>query len=403
VEKLLVHICCGVDAVYSLRKLKETFPDVHIEGYFYDPNIHPEEEYLLRWVETERVCNQLGIPCHLAEYNLDRWLKATKGLENEPERGSRCAVCHDLRLEETAKFGKERGFDAFTTVLTASPKKDFQILKQVGEAVGKKYGIQFVAVDFKKGGGVEKMNKLSKESQLYHQNYCGCMYALFQQRGGEFVPELVSFGKGRPAGSREELLFTKRIRLYAEGLGLPCVEEEFSFVGWRLISSVLMVNKQPIPHTVLYFSKGIRGRLNGKIQKIEDKGDYIQLVLNKQNVKVWLFDQLKEIPLKEPRVFTDPIFITEKGYIPLDRETKIQAELKVSFDENTKSQNLLIGNLDAEYTLKFHSDTLLDGSGGYQLNDILSVIEKNKEKIKSGKLNIKVLGAYLIGKLGERV
>ncbi|HHG74163.1 MAG TPA: epoxyqueuosine reductase QueH, partial [Persephonella sp.] len=122
-KKILVHICCGVDAVYALRKIKEEYPDSYIEGYFYDPNIHPEEEYLLRWIETERVCNDLGIKCHLAPYELDKWLTAVKGLEDEPERGKRCSVCHDLRLEKTAQFAKENGFDAVTTVLMMSPKK----------------------------------------------------------------------------------------------------------------------------------------------------------------------------------------------------------------------------------------------------------------------------------------
>ncbi|NPA58759.1 MAG: epoxyqueuosine reductase QueH, partial [Aquificae bacterium] len=139
-KKLLVHICCGVDAVYSLRKLKQDFPDAHIEGYFYDPNIHPEGEYILRWLETERVCRQLGIKCHPAPYQPELWLEAVKGLENEPERGKRCSVCHDLRLEETARFCRENGFDSFTTVLMMSPKKDFQVLKEIGEDVARRYG-----------------------------------------------------------------------------------------------------------------------------------------------------------------------------------------------------------------------------------------------------------------------
>lgn len=95
-----------------------------------------------------------------------------------------------------------------------SPKKDFQVLKDVGESIGRKYGLEFLAVDFRKKGGVENMNRLSKEYQLYHQNYCGCMYALFQQRKDKgYISELVSFGRGRIAGSREELLFIKDIRI----------------------------------------------------------------------------------------------------------------------------------------------------------------------------------------------
>ena len=402
-KKILVHICCGVDAVYALRKIKEEFPDSYIEGYFYDPNIHPEEEYFLRWVETERVCNDLGIKCHLAPYELDRWLTAVKGLESEPERGKRCSVCHDLRLEKTAEFARKNGFDAITTVLMMSPKKDFQVLKEIGEKVAERYGLQFLSIDFRKNGGIEKMNRLSKEAQLYHQNYCGCMYALFQQRNGEYIKELVSYGKGRLPGSREELLFVKQIRAFAESLGLPCREEGFNFVNWRVLYSNLKINKEDVPHSVLWFSRSVKGVLRSKVEKIIKEENKKIAILSKYNGKIWILNEsLKDIPLEMPRFFTEPILIIGKDYEDLiDAGTKVEIRLKTEYDENGRSQNLIIGDIDAPYTLEFHSDTLPDGKGGYSLTEIKETINKNLKKLYSGEIKIFVYGAKTAGNLGK--
>ncbi|WP_457638840.1 epoxyqueuosine reductase QueH [Persephonella sp.] len=403
-EKLLVHICCGVDAVYALRKLKEEFPETHIEGYFYDPNIHPEEEYLLRWIETERVCNQLGIRCHLAPYELDNWLKAVKGLENEPERGERCTVCHDLRLEKTAQFAKKHGFDSITTVLMMSPKKDFGVLKAVGNSVAGRYDLQFVAVDFRKKGGVEKMNKLSKEAQLYHQNYCGCMYALFQQRQDNYIKELVSFGKGRLPGSREELLFIKEIRKFAESLGIQCEEQPFSFANWRVLRSVLKINKKPVPHNVLWFSRSVKGILRARPERVLEQKGFYQVFLNKQNAQLWVLKgKLREIPLEVTRPFTDSIFIISINDLDADiADIKVEAQLETEFDENGRSQNLFIGSKTAEKRLEFHSDTLTDGTGGYTASQIKAVIEEQKDKILAGKLCVAVYGCKTAGNLGRQ-
>ena len=400
-DKILVHICCGVDAIYALQKIKEEFPNSYIEGYFYDPNIHPEEEYELRWIETLRVCNQLGINCEKAKYDIQNWLTAVKGLENEPERGARCTVCHDVRLEKTAQRAREKGFNKITTVLMMSPKKDFQVLKSVGEKVASQYGLEFVAIDFRKGGGVEKMNKLSKENQLYHQNYCGCMFALFQQRNSEFVEELVSFGKGRLPGSREELLFIKQIRTFAEELGLPCTEKDFDFMNWRLISSVMKVNKKPVFHTVLWGSHSIKGILRAKISEILELEDKKVCFLNKSNTQIWILDtSLKEIPLEKPRNFTHPVFIVGNE-IQLSTGDKIELQLKTKFDENGKSQNMYIGKDTATEFIDFWSDTLLDGSYGCDIEKIKNELIEHKKDIQDGNLQIRIFGAHTVGQLGK--
>ncbi len=404
-DRILVHICCGVDAVYALRKIKEEFPNSEIKGYFYDPNIHPKEEYELRWLETKRVCDDLGIECIKGDYELDLWLNKTKGLENEPERGERCSVCHYLRLEKTSQLAKKIGFNKITTVLMMSPKKDFDVLKSIGKKLADKYGLEFVAIDFRKGGGVEKMNKLSKEMELYHQNYCGCLYALFQQRKGEYIPELTVFGKGRPAGSREELLFIKKIRLYAENLGLNCKEEEFQFIGWKLLSSSLKINKKPVFHNVLYGSGSINGLLRVRVKEIIKKDNLTIFKLNKGNAEIWGLDtELKDISLENPRLLTNPIFIVGKEITEiLYSNPKIEMQLKTEFNPLTKSRNLIIGSGDAENIISFHSDTLLDGTEGVSEEEIKKAILDNKEDIKGGKTAVVIFGAKHIGRIGEKV
>ncbi|MGC9006196.1 MAG: epoxyqueuosine reductase QueH [Sulfurihydrogenibium sp.] len=397
-DRILVHICCGVDSVYALRKLKEDYPNSEIVGYFYDPNIHPEEEFELRWIETKRVCDDLGIECIKGDYELERWLNAVKGYENEPERGERCTICHDLRLSKSAQVAKQLGCNKITTVLMMSPKKDFEVLKEVGEKVADEYGLEFLAVDFRKNGGTQIMNQLSKESQLYHQNYCGCIYGLFGQRKNvEFYPELVSFGKGRLAGSREELLFTKQVRLFAESLGLKCKEEEFSFIGWRVLSSSVKLNKDYVDHKVLPYSATIKGIVRATVLDIKDN----RVVLNKENVEVILTEELKEPVLQEPRIFTKPTFILPNVVNVGD---KLEFQLKTEFDPSMKSQNLYIGNLDSFEELKeFYSDTDSEGKQGYTLKEICNFIEENKDKIKEGQLLVVVYGANLVGQLGKRM
>lgn len=396
-DKILVHICCGVDSVYPLRKLKEDYPDSQIIGYFYDPNIHPEEEFELRWIETKRVCEQLGIECIKGDYELDKWIEAVKGYENEPERGERCTICHDIRLSKSAYVAKELGCNKLTTVLMMSPKKDFDVLKEVGEKVASEYGIEFLAVDFRKNGGTQIMNQLSKESQLYHQNYCGCIYGLFGQRKNvEFYPELLSFGKGRLAGSREELLFIKQVRLFAESLGLVCNEEDFSFIGWRLISSTVKLNKDYIPHKVLPYSETIKGIVKATVLNIKDN----KILLNKNNVELVISENLNEPVLQQPRILTKPVFfISEKVSIG----DKFEFQLKSEFYPSMKSQNLYIGDKNNFSNIKeFYSDTDSDGNQGYSLKEICHFIRDNKEKIKEGDLLVVIYGSELVGKIGKR-
>ncbi|NPA82006.1 MAG: epoxyqueuosine reductase QueH, partial [Epsilonproteobacteria bacterium] len=129
---MLVHICCSVDSHFFLQKLREKFPNEKLIGFFYDPNIHPYSEYKLRLLDVKRSCEILDIPLIEGEYDFESWLEAVRGYENEPEKGRRCEVCFDRRLEVTALKAKELNENKITTTLLTSPKKSKEQLKKAG-------------------------------------------------------------------------------------------------------------------------------------------------------------------------------------------------------------------------------------------------------------------------------
>ncbi len=179
---MLVHICCSVDSHFFLQKLREAYPDEPLIGFFYDPNIHPYDEYRLRLLDVRRSCRKLGIVLWEGSYDYEAWINAVRGLEHEPEKGKRCNVCFDNRLEESAKKALELGEKIITTTLLTSPKKSLQQLEQALETIAQKYGLAIVVPDFRKDGGTQAQFALARDAMLYHQNYCGCVLALAKQR-----------------------------------------------------------------------------------------------------------------------------------------------------------------------------------------------------------------------------
>ncbi|MBI5043916.1 MAG: epoxyqueuosine reductase QueH [Nitrospirae bacterium] len=172
--KLLLHICCAPCSTAVIERLKDKF---EITGYFYDPNIHPEEEYMRRLGEAKELYNKIGIPLIEAQYDAEIWFKLTENLKQELEGGKRCKVCYDMRLEKAAEFAKENGFDIFTTVLSISPHKKASVINSIGRGLSEKYGIKFYEADFKKKDGFKRSLELSRKYNLYRQDYCGCIYS----------------------------------------------------------------------------------------------------------------------------------------------------------------------------------------------------------------------------------
>ena len=176
-NKLLLQCCCGPCSSYVLEYLTKFF-DVTV--LYYNPNIQPEEEYGKRLYWMREVANRYPKAVRILECGYDgkAFDEAARGLENEPEGGARCVRCFELRLRETARLAKEGGYDFFCTTLSVSPHKDEQILNKIGLALEKEFGVKWLPADFKKRGGYQRSIELSKEYELYRQNYCGCLYSL---------------------------------------------------------------------------------------------------------------------------------------------------------------------------------------------------------------------------------
>lgn len=179
---MLVHICCSVDSHYFLSELQKVYPDEKLVGFFYNPNIHPKAEHDLRLSDVRRSCSMLGIPLEIGVYDIQTWLGSVRGQEHEPEKGARCSTCFDVRLERTAQLARAMGEQRFTTTLLSSPMKEQEILYQQGDTIAQGYGLDFIKINVRKNGGVQKQNELAKRDNLYRQNYCGCQFALAQQR-----------------------------------------------------------------------------------------------------------------------------------------------------------------------------------------------------------------------------
>ena len=171
--KVALHICCGVCAAGVVEKLTSEGHGVH--GFFYNPNIHPQEEYERRLEAARKVAEEMNFPFEVGPYMPEEWFAETRALESEPEGGKRCEVCFRYRLKKIYLYLLDSGLDAFTTTLTISPQKSAAVVNRVGQEIG---GDRFLVRDFKKKAGFQRATELAKKWALYHQNYCGCIYSM---------------------------------------------------------------------------------------------------------------------------------------------------------------------------------------------------------------------------------
>lgn len=177
-ETLLLHSCCAPCSSYVLEYLSNYFK---ITVFYYNPNISPEEEYIKRKEEQKRFIKNLKTKYKVEyiedSYDNDKFLEISKGLEDDIEGGNRCFKCYNLRLEKTARLAKEKGFDYFGTTLTVSPYKNSSKLNEIGETLQDKYNVKYLFSDFKKKNGYKRSIELSREYNLYRQDYCGCEFS----------------------------------------------------------------------------------------------------------------------------------------------------------------------------------------------------------------------------------
>jgi predicted adenine nucleotide alpha hydrolase (AANH) superfamily ATPase len=352
---ILVHICCSVDSHYFLQKLKSLHPDRELVGYFYDPNIHPYSEYRLRLLDVEHSCKKLGIKLIEGEYDFKSWLKSVRGYEREPEKGARCDICFDHRLLSSAKKAKEIGADTFTTTLLTSPKKSLQKLSSVGDEIAKKFDLKFLALDLRVDGGTNEQFELARRDQLYHQDYCGCIYALNRQRAEQerlndelFLPVTAQI---QPESIEDRIeLYKKRVELEERGVGYKIIRERF--LNYRLLRAFVEIKGKKIDSYFLAYSHLKRSFIKTKIEaKIKDfyitKREQIYFLTLKDFNKLSnkSYKNIKDI-IKNPPSFdeeievrnqivnnfysTSPIIIVEN--IEFDTTYKIYLESKIYDD-----------------------------------------------------------------------
>jgi predicted adenine nucleotide alpha hydrolase (AANH) superfamily ATPase len=176
-QKILIHACCAPCSAFVIDELIRR--NFQVTVFFYNPNIYPEQEYNLRKEELKKYCNKLKISyIDQDNHEHDLWLQNIKGLEQEPERGKRCAVCFKLRLTKTAEFAKQNNFPIFATTLTISPHKDSDLISSIGRELAEQNNLEFLAEDWKKNNGYAKSCEISKEQNFYRQTYCGCEFSI---------------------------------------------------------------------------------------------------------------------------------------------------------------------------------------------------------------------------------
>jgi hypothetical protein len=176
-DRLLLHSCCAPCS-------GEVMEAIHASGinysiFFYNPNIHPKREYLLRKEENIRFAEQHGIEFIDVDYDTDNWFERVKGLEWKPERGERCTQCFDMRFERTALYAQEHGFPVISSSLGISRWKNMVQINDCGNRAAARYdGMVYWDYNWRKGGGSQRMIEISKREGFYQQEYCGCVYSL---------------------------------------------------------------------------------------------------------------------------------------------------------------------------------------------------------------------------------
>ena len=176
-SRILMHSCCAPCAGELMEAMVES--EIPFDIFFYNPNIHPKKEYLIRKNENIRYAQTMGIPFIDADYDVGNWFDRTKGQEWEPERGARCTSCFDMRFEKTAQYAHAHGYSVITSSLGISRWKNMDQINECGLRAAAPFpDLTYWTVNWRKGGGSERMYQIAKRENFYKQEYCGCVYSL---------------------------------------------------------------------------------------------------------------------------------------------------------------------------------------------------------------------------------
>ncbi len=363
-NKILVHICCSVDSVYSLKKIKELFPDSEVYGFFYNPNIHPYSEYLLRKIDTQFVCKINDIPFYEDEYDYENWYQKTSIFEDLPEKSQRCKICHYNVLEKTAQKALELNAIFFTTTLYMSPLKSKEYLTNIGDKVSLKYGVNFLEVDLKKGGATEKTTTMVNDYSIYRQDYCGCFFASIKHREDNLVFDFSTPLKQKIYPASKEYfykLYKLRYELFCRGYKSNI--KKVTFINWRLINSILKINDRIIKdYEIEPYSCSTNGKITARVALKKDK----EIKLSKDVIKI--LDK-NTVYIREP--FCSDIIIKIDENI-LNIGDKISLKFESSFLYNATNYELIIGE-DKNY-----KEINLYYNPNFDIDDCLTLLETKK-------------------------
>ncbi|MFT5660649.1 MAG: putative adenine nucleotide alpha hydrolase (AANH) superfamily ATPase [Sulfurimonas sp.] len=352
---MLVHICCSVDSHFFLEKLQNDYPQEKLTGFFYDPNIHPYSEYQLRLLDVQRSCKKLGIEVLEGEYDYENWLQAVRGLENEPEKGARCEVCFDKRFTVSAKKALELGEDKITTTLLVSPLKSQEQLKRVGDEFHEKYGVEFIAVDYRSGGGTQDQSRVTKEEQLYRQDYCGCIFGLTMQRQHQdkLMDEMFSpiSNLVLPASIEDRLQMYKN-RMELDDTNTPYKIIKQKFLNYRQFSfKLLKGKKETIPAYALSYSTLPRKKAQGRIEFTDKNLHYF----NREEIKFITLEDFNTLSKVKYKNIKELIFTP----LSFDEELQIRSSLLQSSYDLTPIivvENIIDSKLSIELDAKTYED-----------------------------------------------
>jgi len=299
---------------------------------------------------VKRSCDILGIELIEGEYDVNLWLDAVRGLENEPEKGKRCSVCFDKRFKVSAKMANSLDERRWTSTLLISPKKSIEQLREVGEDISKEYNIEFIAPNYRKQSGTQQQNILAKKDKLYRQDYCGCIFGLKIQRDGQkkladelFVP--IS-NQIQPDSIEERVeLYKKRLELEENSINYRIVKQRF--LNWRLEYGLLKVKKEVISSHIIPYSTLRRDYTRGKIDYNIGNIYY----LNRDEVKFVTLDFYNKITNCNYKRVVDLIFSPPNFDTEINFRSKV---LKNPYDISTLIVVDKIPTAKIEITLKSH-------------------------------------------------
>lgn len=362
---MLVHICCSVDSHYFLQELRKIYPHENLIGFFYNPNIHPREEYDLRLQDVRRSCEKLQIPLIVGEYDFMNWFDEVAGLENAEEKGERCGICFESRLIKTALFALNLGESKITTTLLASPMKPQNELFALGENIAQKYGLEFIAVDFRSNGGTQIQSALSKSANLYRQNYCGCEFALLKQRErkNQIALELFSeIGNRNLKGSAKYNADIFRKAWEYERSNTPFILQKNTINAWRLLNGKVLKEGRAINAYIFAHSKAMK---NQKIRGIK----WHKIAHGRDKIEVGFSDFALFLSIESINIIFSSSYknALEMRYNPPNFDCELNLRAKLLGGESIKP--IIALDLAYESTLIIHIDSI------FQNTDIFEVIK----------------------------